>query len=59
MVKRQRKYVPDSYEARFLVAIRASSTDEEFLAIINRLYENGFCDGHEEGLNDAKTWAKP
>ena len=50
----QGMYMKDKYIDGFLKSIKEDLTDEELKIILNKLYEDGFLDGHAEGLKDSK-----
>jgi hypothetical protein len=39
-------YVKDEFAKRYLKLIKAAKSDEELIAIINKIYEDGFYDGN-------------
>jgi hypothetical protein len=39
----------DGYADKFVRAIKECKTDDELRTIINKIYEDGFTDGVEEG----------
>jgi len=41
----------DKYAKKYLKMIKQAKTDEELIGIINKVYENGFEDGCNEGKN--------
>jgi len=43
------------YEENYIVQLKKAKTDEELSAIIKKIYDDGYNDGHEEGLSDSKS----
>ncbi len=40
------------YKKKFIQAVKECKTDEQLGNVINKIYEDGFADGHEEGVNE-------
>jgi len=51
------KYMMDKseYENEYLSMIKKAKTDKEMRQAINKIYMDGFQDGHSEGLEDSKS----
>ena len=47
--KVKRKASRHGYAERYLRAIRAAKADRAILDLINKIYQDGFCDGASEG----------
>lgn len=43
------------YDQNYLKQIKNAQTDDDIASIINRVYQDGFKDGHDEGIKDAKS----
>jgi len=51
----ERKVRMDKYQKKFVREIKEAKTVEMLAFIVDRIYEDGFMDGHGEGLNDANA----
>jgi len=45
-IKIKKKIPTDAYVLRFIPMIKKAKTDKAFASIINKIYEEGFEDGH-------------